>query len=109
MFEGPWLERGEDPPLAPGDLVLVFDGWDTRSGPRMDASLLVVEEDGLVEVARSRDRGWAVELLEEARGRVPSRGVEKRALEAEIRRVRRHLEALEARYEALLSAPGDLP
>jgi hypothetical protein len=101
MFEGPWLERGDVAPVAPGDLVLLFDGWDTRSGPRIEASLHRVGPGGLELLQASRDRGWAGELARAASGLVPSEGVTRRALEEEIRRAKRHLRGLEERLEAL--------
>ncbi len=106
MFEGPWLERGEEAPLAPGDLVLLFDAWESGGKPRVEAVLQRWEEGGWVELARSRTRGWALEIAQEAKDGVPTQGVEKRALEREIERVRRHLSALESRLSAL---PDEAP
>ena len=104
MFEGEWLDRGSPAPVAPGELVLLFDGWDTRQGPRIEATLYQVAGQGLDPVARSEDRGWALELAEAANGLVPARGLLARSLEEEIRRVREHLARLEARLEEVVRA-----
>lgn len=104
MFEGEWLDRGSPAPVAPGELVLLFDGWDTRQGPRIEATLCQVTAQGLDPVARSEERGWALELTQAADGLVPTRGVLARSLEEEIRRVREHLTLLEARLEEVVRA-----
>lgn len=104
MFEGEWLDRGSPAPVAPGELVLLFDGWDTRQGPRIEATLCQVTAQGLDPVARSEERGWALELTQAADGLVPTRGVLARSLEEEIRRVREHLALLEARLEEVVRA-----
>jgi len=103
MFEGEWLDRGAPASVAPGELILLFDGWDTRQGPRIEASLVRVTGNGLDPVARSGARGWALDLARAAEGLVPGRGVLVRSLEEEIRRVRAHLSALEARLEGMLA------
>ena len=107
MFEGEWLDRGSPAPVAPGELVLLFDGWDSRQGPRIEATLYQVTEQGLDPVARSEDRGWALELVKAAEGLVPTRGVLERSLEDEIRRVREHLALLEARLEEVVRAAAE--
>lgn len=106
MFEGEWLDRGAPAPVTPGEVVLLFDGWDTRHGPRLDAALYQVTGQGLEPVARSEDRGWALELARAADGLVPTRKLLARSLEEEIRRAREHLATLEARLDDLLAA-GD--
>jgi hypothetical protein len=106
MFVGEWLDRGAPAPVTPGELVLLFDGWDTRKGPRIEAVLCRVSGQGLESVARSEDRGWALELARAADGLVPTRRLLARSLEEEIRRARKHLATLEARLEDVLAA-GD--